>query len=231
MTLSQARTIKALGALLTYPDESLIAALDEIAACIEAEGLVDGATRSRLTVLFADLRGHELMAVQEQYIGLFDRSRRLSLHLYEHVHGDSRDRGQAMVNLVNLYRFHGFDPSTGELPDYLPLLCEFLSNIEWRAARSVLADATTVMEALRVRLEQRGSPYAAVFAALVMVAGQDVDVQEVQAVLAAEPEEDDSLEALDRAWEEESVSFAPGAALGSCSPNGTGRPAPLTTAA
>lgn len=210
------RIYKALGALLTYPDETLLASLDEIAAEIAAAGVLPAPVRRQLDRLIADLRAADPLDAQAAYVQLFDRSRALSLHLYEHVHGDSRDRGQAMVNLRNLYRFHGLELGVREMPDYLPLVCEFLSLVDPAVARSILADAGHILEALRRRLEARGSAYAAVFAALGSLAGAEADRGKVNALLAAEPEDPDDLAALDRTWEEAAVTFGQSAALDSC---------------
>ena len=123
----------------------------------------------------ADLRGADLMDAQARYVALFDHSRSLSLHLYEHSHGESRDRGQAMVNLLNHYRANGLDPGTSELPDFLPLFLEFLSTRPAGEARALLGQAVEVVALLRARLEQRGAPYAAVFRAIEALAPHRAD--------------------------------------------------------
>jgi nitrate reductase delta subunit len=152
---------------------------------------------------------------QEEWLALFDRSRTRSLHLYEHVHGESRARGQAMASLSEMYRFHGLEPARSELPDYLPLLCEFLSLIQPSVARSLLKDAAHILEAVRQRLDERGSPYAAIFAALLELSAARPDAQQVAAVLTAESQEDPAD--LDRDWEEAMVTFGVGDALPACS--------------
>lgn len=209
-------TYKALGALLTYPDEDLVDGLYEISHALAQEGLLSAAHLVQLSGLIEELQEQDLMDLQERYVSMFDRSRRLSLHLYEHLHGESRDRGTAMATLAELYRFHGFEMTARELPDYLPLLCEFLSFLEDDVARSVLADAAPILEALAKRLAEKESRYAAVLEALVSLAATEVDAKEVEAILAATPEDADSLEALDKVWEEEPVTFGPGDALQSC---------------
>lgn len=140
---------------------------------------------------------------------LFDRSRTLSLNLFEHVHGESRDRGGAMVSLIETYREGGFDPVTSELPDHLPVLLEFLSTRPAAEARDTLADAAHIFSALSERLVRRESVYAAVFNALVELSGVHADKQAV-ANLLEEPEVDpNDLEALDKVWEESEVLFGP----------------------
>ncbi|HYG89886.1 MAG TPA: nitrate reductase molybdenum cofactor assembly chaperone [Azospirillum sp.] len=209
-------TYKALGALLTYPDEDLIEGLTDISQALAQEGLLSATHLARIAWLIDELQTQDLMDLQERYVSMFDRSRRLSLHLYEHLHGESRDRGTAMATLAELYRFHGFEMNARELPDYLPMVCEFLSFLEDEVARSVLADAAPILEALATRLAEKESRYAAVLAALVSLSAQPADSKEVAAILAATPADADSLEELDKAWEEEPVTFGPGDALQSC---------------
>ena len=140
---------------------------------------------------------------------LFDRSRSLSLNLFEHVHGESRDRGGAMVSLLETYRAGGFEPATTELPDHLPVLLEFLSTRPRAEVQDTLADAAHIFEAIRARLENRESPYQAVFSALQQLANVTADANAV-AELLEQPEDDpNDLEALDEVWEESEVTFGP----------------------
>ena len=115
------KTLKALSALLSYPTEELVAARDEISAVLDREAILSRSERSAIQGLIDDLANADLMDAQERYILLFDRTRSLSLHLFEHVHGESRDRGQAMVDLIKVYEDGGYVPTTKELPDFLPL--------------------------------------------------------------------------------------------------------------
>ena len=108
------------------------AATGEIAAVLAEEGLVPAPLRAAIGALLAELAGRDIYELQERYFALFDRSRTLSLHLFEHVHGESRDRGQAMADLIALYRGHGLEPTASELPDFLPLFLEFLSLLPGR---------------------------------------------------------------------------------------------------
>jgi nitrate reductase delta subunit len=209
-------TFRVVAGLLVYPEQELIDSLDEMAAIVEAEGALPSAERHALEALMADLRGADLMDAQARYVALFDHSRSLSLHLYEHSHGESRDRGQAMVNLLNHYRANGLEPGTSELPDFVPLFLEFLSTRPAGEARALLGQAIDVMALLRARLEQRHAPYAAVFRAIEALAPHRVDEATIRETVAGEAP-DDTPEALDRAWEEAPVTFGndPGAAAGS----------------
>jgi nitrate reductase delta subunit len=199
-------TFKVLAALLVYPEQELIDSLDEMAAVLAAEGALPEVERRALEALMADLSSADLMDAQARYVALFDQSRSLSLHLYEHSHGESRDRGQAMVNLLQHYRANGLEPGTSELPDFLPLFLEFLSTRPAGEARPLLGQALPVVTLLRVRLEKRDAPYAAVFQAIEALASERVDLAAIREVVAGEAP-DHTPEALDRAWEEAPVTF------------------------
>jgi nitrate reductase delta subunit len=199
-------TFKVLAALLVYPEQELTQSLEEMAAVLEAEGALPKAERRALEALMADLGSSDLMDAQARYVALFDQSRSLSLHLYEHSHGESRDRGQAMVNLLNHYRANGLEPGTSELPDFLPLFLEFLSTRPASEAHALLGQAIPVVALLRARLESRGAPYAAVFRAIEALAPGRADEAAIRETVAGEAR-DDTPDALDKAWEEAPVTF------------------------
>ncbi|MDN0082548.1 nitrate reductase molybdenum cofactor assembly chaperone [Crenobacter sp. SG2305] len=153
---------KALSALLCYPEAELIAALPELrAALAEWPSLA-----AQVAPLIDHLAAHDLIALQEGYVATFDRSPAHALHLFEHIHGEDRDRGQAMVDLIEEFRRHGLEPVANELPDYLPLFLEFLAAIAPDEAARLLGDAVHVIGHVGGRLAAAGSPYAGVFAAL-----------------------------------------------------------------
>jgi nitrate reductase delta subunit len=189
-----------LARLLTYPDPDFMAALPAIEGAILAEPAFGARERAGLLSLVRHLRSQDLIEVEEGYVGLFDRVRSLSLHLFEHVHGESRARGQAMVDLMQIYRRQGVELDVNELPDYLPVFLEFLSLLPKAQAIEMLEDAGNVLDALHGRLVKRGSAYATVFQALLTLAGRAPS--EPPAEL-----EDESPEAMDRAWEDQAVSF------------------------
>jgi nitrate reductase delta subunit len=209
-------SFKALGALLDYPTLELQAAADEIEQALSEEHAISAAELNGVRAFIDRLRTTDIMDAQEYWIGLFDRSKRLALHLYEHSYGESRDRGQAMVNLALTYRMNGFELNAAEMPDYLPLFLEFLSVIREVHAKRYLTEAIEIIEALRIRLEERDSSYAALLTALVMLASREADAEEVEAILAEEPQDPADLEELDREWAEQPVDFGAGSALKDC---------------
>lgn len=203
------RLLKALSLTLSYPTTPLKAAMSEIAGVIAADTRLTAASRRDLRPLVESLRDVDIYALQETYVALFDRSRTLSLNLFEHIHGESRDRGGAMVSLLETYRAAGFEPVTTELPDHLPLLLEFLSLQTPEEARGILAEVAHILEALRTRLERRQSDYAAALAALVHLSAVAADAEAVAELLEAPEVDPDDLEALDQVWEESEVRFGP----------------------
>ncbi len=209
-------TLKVLSALLTYPSEELQIAADELKSMLAKEAILPERHRSTIAALIDDIAGRDLFDAQERYILLFDRTRSLSLHLFEHVHGESRDRGQAMVDLIKLYEDGGYSPTTKELPDFLPLFLEYAATRAPAEALELIGQPGHVFAALRERLAKRKSPYEAVFAALVALSKAKLD-ETALAALREEPDpEPDDLEALDAAWEDEEVTFGPGAAKNAC---------------
>jgi len=207
-----AKIFKALSALLTYPEAELQQATAEISAVVDAEAALPARLRKQLNVLLAELAAGDLYDLQERYVLLFDRTRSLSLHLFEHVHGESRDRGQAMIDLKGLYESGGLAIGAAELPDFLPLFLEFLSTRAPVEACQLLGQTAHIIAALAERLRKRRSPYEAVLRALAALAAAQPKEEELAGLLAAPDPEPDDLAALDRAWEDEPVSFGPGAA-------------------
>lgn len=202
-------SFKALSALLTYPSADLQAAVPEIRQALLADGLLGPHRLAALEPLLRHLAEDDLYDLQETYVLLFDRSRSLSLNLFEHLHGESRDRGGAMVSLLETYRAGGFDLTGGELPDYLPVLLEFLSTQPLAEAQSILSDAGPILVALADRLTRRESPYAAVLEALVAVAEAPATSAEALILLAEPVDNPEDLEALDAVWTEAQVMFGP----------------------
>jgi nitrate reductase delta subunit len=211
------KTLKVLSALLTYPTRELIDALPELHAAIVDESLVDRASRESLKALMRWMEGQELLDLEGEYVALFDRGRATCLHLFEHVHGESRDRGQAMVDLKRVYERAGFRLAAHELPDYIPAVLEFLSTRPRAEVDDMLGDCAHILRVVGETLRDRESPYAAVFAALLSVIREPGLGSGKQTT--AEPEK-----SLDEEWAEEPVIFGPAAAPGCSSTTG---PQPL----
>jgi len=193
---------KVFSALLSYPSADMRLALPEIAEVVMASPLIGADERSALLALIGEIGEGDLLAAEERYVDLFDRGRALSLHLFEHLHGDGRDRGAAMVELKALYAAAGFELTTSELPDYLPVVLEYLSQRDMAQARDLLADCAHILRSIARSLIARQSRYAAVPQALLVIAGEKpIDAARIKPV-AEQPE------ALDRDWAEQPA-FAP----------------------
>jgi len=214
------KTLRVLSAVLSYPTEEIRQAADAMKAALAAEAVLAPRERAALERLVDDIAAGDLYDRQERWLLLFDRSRSLSLHLFEHVHGDSRDRGQAMVDLLQVYEQGGFTPVSRELPDFVPMFLEFASTRPPHDAIELIGEPAHIFAALRERLRKRGSPYEAAMAALVALSKARLDRETVEALLAEPDIDPDDLEALDAAWQEEEVRFGPGAAADSCGRDG-----------
>lgn len=211
-----ALTYRALSRLLSYPEAELQTDARTCVEVVREEGLVPSPIVRSLSKLADHLMGLDLYEAQAAYVDLFDRTRSVSLHLYEHVHGESRERGPAMVGLVELYKSHGLEMDVSDLPDYLPVFLEFLSVIPDQEAASLIGEAAHVLEAIAQRLKKRKSPYRAIFGALLAVSDQPADQAAVESLLAIEDDDPSDLEALDKSWEEDPITFGPGAAKDGC---------------
>jgi nitrate reductase molybdenum cofactor assembly chaperone NarJ/NarW len=204
-----ANSYRALAVLLSYPTSATAALMPAVAAALEAERLVPAPLVRKLTPLLNELSADDLYDAQSRYVDLFDRTRSLSLQLYEHVHGESRDRGQAMVELLKLYSSRGLELTAKELPDHLPVFLEFLSQQPADEAAVLLGEAAHVLEALRERLKKRQSAYAQVFDALLALADAERNGEAIRALMQEPDDDPNDLEALDKAWAEEQVTFGP----------------------
>lgn len=184
-------SLRALALLLGYPDAKLRASLPDLVAAIESEGAVPAARRLEIKALAVELVRLDSMEVEARYVETFDRGRATSLHLFEHVHGDSRDRGPAMVDLAQTYEKAGLLMGPEELPDHLCVVLEFASTQPPQLAANFLGEMEHILTAIFSALLKRESPYATLVAAVLELAGQKVQAVPVVAD-----------EAMDEAWVE-----------------------------
>lgn len=199
-------TLRALSALLSYPCAELQGHIGEIRSGLRSEAALPAGVLDRLEPLLGSLESEDLFDVQAAYCELFDRSRALSLHLFEHVHGESRERGQAMIDLGQQYIDHGFVMKASELPDFLPMFLEFLSCLPPGEAREWLGQPAHVLAVLEQRLSERESPYAAIFHALMVLPDARPDPEAVAEL--DERTRPDETKSIDDEWEEAPVDFS-----------------------
>ncbi|WP_049723442.1 nitrate reductase molybdenum cofactor assembly chaperone [Gilvimarinus polysaccharolyticus] len=210
-------SLRLVSLLMEYPTQELMDGRDELLALVASINL-KSKLRGELTEFVAQRTGGDLMDWQSEYDSLFERGRSLSLLLFEHVHGESRDRGQAMVDLMDQYRQAGLEIDAKELPDYLPLYLEFLSTQGADNARAGLQEVEHILALLAARLKERECNYAALFEALLYWCGARVNLDEMRQKVATEAR-DDTPEALDKVWEEEMVTFGPDSKSDACNTN------------
>lgn len=205
-TRPMSKTLRVLSALLGYPDAQMRRYLPEMRGLLHAEDAIGQLRRAEIDALIDALESAEPMDAEAGYVELFDRGRGTSLHLFEHVHGDSRERGPAMIDLGQTYAKAGLMLAEGELPDYLPAVIEFVSTQPPREARAFLGETAHILNAIFGALQQRRSAYAGVLGALLELAGETA-----QAVKPA------AEEPLDESWAEPPV-------FDGCSSKGQARP-------
>lgn len=204
---TQARlTLRVLAHLLRYPDAELRAHLPEMQQALADEAALPAARLAELQVLLQHLGTQSALDVESEYVELFDRGRRTALHLFEHVHGDSRDRGPAMIDLMQTYEKAGLYLDAKELPDYLPVVLEFASSQPPQQAREFLGEIAHIVRVIFSALLKRNSPYASVLAAVLELAGEKAE----PVAVAPEPE-------MDESWAEPEV-------FGGCSTEGQAKP-------
>jgi nitrate reductase molybdenum cofactor assembly chaperone NarJ/NarW len=200
------RPLRMFAALLSYPTETMRSRLPEMRELLSHERVITDSRRAELDSLMATLERKDALDIEADYVELFDRGRSTSLHLFEHVHGDSRDRGPAMIDLGQTYAKAGLILAEGELPDYLPAVLEFVSTQPPTEARAFLGEMSHIFNAIFSALIKRRSPYASVLGALIELAGEK-----------AQPVEPIAEEAIDESWAEPVV-------FDGCSSKGQAKP-------
>ena len=211
--------LKIISLLLSYPEEELQQSGNLIRATLDQLSDLDASEIVGLKSLVSAISDRDIYEVQENYVLLFDRTRSLSLHLFEHVYGENRDRGQAMVDLKDMYDQAGFEIDVHEMPDYLPMFLEFLSTRSDEEARHLLGETLHIISAIRLRLQKRGSVYAAAFVALESLSGKRADEALTAEIVNRKEDDPNDLEALDRIWEEEAITFGGNQGENDCGPD------------
>ena len=199
-------SLRVLARLLGYPDAQLRSDLADMRSALHDEHALGPQRLLEICALIDMLERKPALELEAGYVELFDRGRTTSLHLFEHVHGDSRDRGPAMIDLAQTYEKAGMYLAEGEMPDFLPVVLEFTSTQPPREAREFLAEMAHIFNAIFAALQQRESPYACVLGALLELAGE-----------AAQPVEIAAEESIDAVWQEPVV-------FDGCSSKGQAKP-------
>ncbi len=214
------KSLKIISLLLSYPSPELFAEPAALQRGVIEDPALSEMARQQLLDFITQLLSRDCLDAQEDYVATFDKGRYTSLLLFEHVHGESRDRGQAMVEMINIYQQNGYQLATRELPDFIPLFLEFLSCCEPAMAIEWLNEVNHILALLEERLTQRDSPYAVLFTVLLSLVSEVENRSDITKQVAAE-KRDDTMEAIDKVWEEEAVRFGDQMAGGTCSPTST----------
>ncbi|VAV86996.1 Respiratory nitrate reductase delta chain [hydrothermal vent metagenome] len=196
------RTLRVLSRLLVYPSAEMFTLMNEMETVLRDDGFLKPATLKKLATFMQDLSQSELMDAQETYVELFDRGRAHCLHLFEHVHGESRFRGQAMLDLSERYAEKGLAVGTTELPDYLPVFLEFISICEPEEGLETLAQAAPVIATIGEKLKRQKSGYASVFQAIAELSGAKLSKAEITKAADAILPDIKTLDELDEQWQE-----------------------------
>ncbi|MGZ9097493.1 MAG: nitrate reductase molybdenum cofactor assembly chaperone [Micavibrio sp.] len=210
------QTLKIIGFLMTYPEDDRVDAAAEIRTLLGREAWLSEKMRARLDEFLAGMKDSDLLDLQEEYVMLFDRTPSLSLHLFEHVHGDSRDRGQAMVDLDTLYREAGLANMSEHTPDFLPLFLEYISLLPVERAQENLDGAIDVVATIGERLKKRQSRYAVLFDALLEAARARPDEKKLKAAMTMDSGLLPDTAQMDAVWEEQFALAAPQVGQSGC---------------
>jgi len=195
------KTYKVLSLLLSYPKKEWLDHIAEFKQTLIDEQLLSKQKLNGLIKLIDRLGSADLIDAQENYVATFDRTPALSLHLFEHIHGESRDRGQAMIDLTSMYNANGFGIATSELPDYLPVFLEFLSSGTAKEASTVLAETNQVLLVIQERLAKKELDYSHVFSALTELSSARTISKDIKQMIANEADHL-SFEEIDKQWVE-----------------------------
>lgn len=213
------RTLRVLSRLLVYPNAEILSQIDALKEVLVEDNFLKAKTLKPLIAFMDQLGAKDLMDAQEQYVELFDRGRAHCLHLFEHVHGESRFRGKAMIDLAERYAEMGLEVGTGELPDYLPVFLEFISICPVEDGQETLTQAAPVIATIGEKLSRQGSGYSSVMTAIVELSGAKLKKADIMKAADAALPNIQTLDELDEEWQEpEAFGGAPD--CGSCSPTG-----------
>ncbi len=197
------KTLKILAILLSYPDTNVYKNIDELTDILKQEALLSKKTIKELLSFIENYKNKDFLELQERFVSTFDRSRAHCLNLFEHIHGESRDRGPAMVDLAQMYAKKNLFVDKKELPDYLPIFLEYLSLCNEKEAIESLGDTIDIIALIGGQLKKNKSPYYIIFSALEELSNVKVNKFKVAEAIENSPKEPETLEQLDELWQEQ----------------------------
>ncbi len=217
------KTLKVLAVLLSYPDINVYKNVDDLAETLKQESLLSKKTLKGLLSFIEDYKNKDFLELQERFVATFDRSRAHCLNLFEHIHGESRDRGPAMVDLIEMYAKKKLFIDKKELPDYLPLFLEYLSLCDVQEAKTSLGDTIDIIALIGGQLKKSESPYWIIFSALEELSNIKANQFKVTEAIENSPKEPETLDELDELWKEQEAFSGESSECGTCETS-----APLT---
>ncbi len=197
------KILKVLAVLLSYPNINVYKNIDELTEVLKQESLLSKKKIKELLFFIEDYKNKDLLELQERFVATFDRSRIHCLNLFEHIHGESRDRGQAMVDLIDMYAKKNLFIDKKELPDYLPLFLEYLSLCDVQEAITSLGDTVDIIALIGGHLKKNKSPYQIIFFALEELSNIKANQFKVAEAIENSLKEPETLEELDELWQEQ----------------------------
>lgn len=173
------KTYKILSLFISYPDKDLQDFLYEGIGELRKEGLLGEDIIENLDEFATHFTKEDIIDWQAHYVNLFDTSRKTSLYIFEHLKGDSKDRGSAMTDLMDFYKENGLVLSERELPDYLPVFLEFLSELDREKASELLSQPVNVIGRICSALKENGNIYRHVLEAVLSLSAVSPDDEDI----------------------------------------------------
>lgn len=200
------KTYKIFSTLLLYPNDEFKTSIDCVIDILKEEKLISSYELDKLNLFVSYIKENDLLFLQESYVSIFDRQKHFSLYLFEHIHGDSRERGMAMVDLGNLYKRSCFEmPLGGELPDYIPVFLEYLSLMSKDKAALLLGEIVNIIAVLSRRLEAIDSLYFVIFSILESLSSTKPDKKFIGKILSDDISLNNKNLEIDKNWEEPKI--------------------------
>ncbi len=215
------KTLKVLAILLSYPDTNVHKNVDGLVEVLKQESLLSRKTLKELLSFIEDYKNKDFLELQERFVATFDRSRAHCLNLFEHIHGESRDRGQAMVDLIDMYAKKNLFINKKELPDYLPLFLEYLSLCDAQEAATSLGDTIDIIALIGGQLKKNKSPYWVIFSALEELSNIKANQFKVAEAIENSPKEPETLDELDELWQEQEAFSGESSECSTCETSAT----------
>jgi len=151
-------------ALLIYPDENFPAKREALG---EISKNIGGSAGESLLKFFNTTSEMKLEEIQKHYVEIFDMRRRCSLFLTSWTHGDTRNRGMALLHFKEIYREVGVTMTDEELPDHLAVVLEFAALMDHEEGNLLLGEHRAPIELIRDALHNANSFYAPILDAVV----------------------------------------------------------------